>query len=237
MKKLVTLAAVLLAFGATASMAQGYNLSFDNCGTAGTSTVAINCASNTGATIIAVASVFPYWAMNTFAAASCIIDVQVAGGVLPPWWQTNTGQCRANAIRMSFDPINNNSNCPDIWAGHANLQVTAIQQGVNGPDRVRINGVAAFPAGSEIPIATGTELWVCRIAINMAGTTTCAGCSQPAQIVLNQISLQDPNQPAKYVSNPANNACIGISGGQPLCAGGATPAQNRTWGAVKGLYH
>jgi hypothetical protein len=236
MKKILTLAAALLVVAASSAMAQGLNLSWGNCGTAGTSTVAINCNSNAGALLVANASVFPQVPMNTFAAATCVIDVKVNGGTLPPWWQTNTGQCRANSIGMSFDPNNNVSDCVDIWAGNPNLQVTAIQQGVWGADWVRLNGVAAIPAGSEIPLATGTELWVCRITINKANTLTCAGCSQPAQIVLNEIAMQDPNQPQQRVTNPGDNACIGLSGGQPLCAGGATPAQNRTWGAVKNLY-
>ena len=235
MKKILTLAAALLAFGATASMAQGLNLSFGDCGTLGTQTVAVNCNSNSGVLILMHASVFPAVPMNTFAAATTVIDVRVGGGVLPPWWQTNTGQCRANSIAMSYDPTNNPGGCPDIWGGNPNLQVTAIQQGVNGPDRVRINGVAAIPAGSEIPLATGTELWVCRVSINKTNTLTCAGCSLPATIVLNEIAMQDPNQPQQRITNPGDNYCVGLSGGAASCPG-ATPTENRTWGAVKNMY-
>lgn len=50
MKKVLTLAAALLVFGASASMAQGLNLYWNNCAFSGVglTNLATNCASNTG---------------------------------------------------------------------------------------------------------------------------------------------------------------------------------------------
>jgi hypothetical protein len=235
MKKILTLAAALLVV-ASASMAQGLNLSFGNCGPAGTTTVVVNCNSNAGALLVINASMYPAAPMGTFAAATAIIDCRAGGlGGLPAWWQTRAGQCRANSVGMSFDPNNNVTDCADIWAGNPNLQVTDIQQGLNGPDHVRFIGVAAIPAGSEIAVAPGAELWVCRLTINKANTLTCAGCALPSSLVFNEAYLQDPNEPAQKVTNPADNYCVGLSGGAASCPG-ATPATNRTWGAVKNLY-
>jgi len=235
MKKILTLAAALLVV-ASASMAQGLNLSFTDCGPAGLTTVVVNCNSNAGVVIAVNASAYLSAPMAQFAAATAIIDVRAGGvGGLPPWWQTRAGQCRANAVGMSFDPNVNATSCADLWQGNPNLQVTDVQQGLNGPDHVRFIGVAAIPAGSEIAIEPGSELWVCRLTINKANTLTCAGCALPSSMVLNELYLQDPSAPAQKITNPADNYCVGLSGGAASCPG-ATPATNRTWGAVKNLY-
>jgi len=182
------------------------------------------------------ASVFPAVPMATFASASAIIDVSTTGGTLPAWWQTAAGQCRQNQITISFDPSVNATTCPDIWGFGTIVQVSAIQQGVNGPNRVRVNGLAAIPAGSEIPLATGDELWLCMVQIFRANTLACVtGCSSPATIVFNETKLLSPTEPQSVITNPAGNYCIGWNGGVATCPG-ATPTENRTWGAVKNLY-
>jgi len=236
MKKVLTLAAAVLVLGASTASAQGLNLYFGGCSDGGTLTQSLNCGSNTGLALTLHASVFPGSPLTLFAAATAVVDIKAGpeGGPLPLWWQTASGQCRANSISMSFDPANNNTACGDLWGGNPNLQVTAIQQGLHGSNSVRVNGVAALPAGSEIPVAVGTELWVCRITINKTATTTCAGCSQPASIVLNEISMQEPGGAPQRINNVVSNSCASISGGP--CPG-ATPAANRTWGAVKSLYN
>lgn len=236
MKKLAVLATVLLAFAASPAWAQGgLNLSFSDCGTFGVSMVAVNCATNTGSTLFIHASVFPAAAMTKFASATCTIDIKIGGGSLPPWWQTLSGQCRANSIGMSFDPLNNNTNCPGIWGGNPNVPVVTIQQGAGGPDYVRLNGVAALFAGSEVPLEAGTEQWVCRVTINKANTLTCSGCALPATIVLSEVSLQGPPDPTQRITAPAYNSCIGLKGGLAFCPG-VVPVQNRTWGMVKSAY-
>jgi len=236
MKKILTLAAALVVLGASTSMAQGLNLYWGNCGLGGGTTAAtFACNTNTGLRFTVNASVFPAAPMNQFASASAIIDVSVSGGVLPPWWQTNTGQCRAGYVTISFSPGDNLTDCGDIWGFQTIVQVSAMQQGVNGPDRVRINGLAAIPAGNEIPLATGSELWLCKVDILRNNTVACVGCSQPATIVFNETKLLSPSEPQQVITNPADNYCVGWNGGVVSCPG-ATPTENRTWGAVKNLY-
>jgi hypothetical protein len=236
MKKVLTLAAALLVFGASASMAQGLNLHWNNCAAGGGLTnLATNCASNTGLMTL-VASAYPP-AMPMFAATSTVVDIQVDGPSLPVYWQTLAGQCRQNAIAISYDPNNNGSDCGDLWQGNPNLQVSTVQQGVNGPNRVRLLGTAAVPAGSELSVPAGDELWVCRVTISRANTVTCNdGCAAQATIVLNEMYMQQPGGlPAYRITNVADNYCVGLNGGNAQCPG-ATPAQNTSWGAVKNLY-
>jgi hypothetical protein len=239
MKKVITLAALLVAFGASSALAQsGVNLGWDDCATgtpAGDKVFACNV--NTGAAFTLHASVVIPAAMTAFAATNTIIDVHVNDVALPAWWQTDVGQCRANSIGMSFDPNNNSTSCVDLWGGNPNLQVTAIQQGVNGPNRVRVNGVAAIPAGSEIAVpADNADLWVCRVTINRAASTTCAGCTFGGCIVLNEVSLLQPDIPGMYVTNEATKRWVTWQGGGGTDCPADTPTQNRTWGAVKNMY-
>jgi hypothetical protein len=237
MRRIATLSVALLVLGASTCMAQGLDLYFNECLAGGGSlcTPALNCGVNTGLPLDMVCSVIAFAPMTKFAAATAIVDISVGayGSALPLWWQTSAGQCRARAIAMSFDPASNPGGCVDVWLGLPNLQVTAIQQGLHGTNTIRVNGVAAVPVGSEIPLAAGDELWVCRVRITKPGTTTCAGCAAPATIVFTECKLQSPTEPNQVISNTADNISLTIGVAQPYCS---TPAQNKTWGAVKNLY-
>jgi hypothetical protein len=243
MKKILTLAAALMVFGASASMAQGgLNLYWDGCSDGGTGTKTFNCLSNTGAAFTAYASMVLPADMPLFAATSAIIDITFTGASIPAWWQTVAGQCSANRVTESYDSAQFVTNCADIWQGAINLSVFQAQPAVagHGPNTLRLNGGAAIPAGSEIAqIADGTELVVCKVSIGRTktvGTGSCAGCTVGACLVLNECKAQQPAGVGDYtVINPATSNFITWQTGSPVCPQ-ATPSQNRTWGAVKNLY-
>jgi len=242
MKKILTLAAALMVFGASASLAQGgLNLNWDGCSDGGVAAKTWACNSNTtgGALAIFGSVVVPH-DMPLFAATSAIVDIAFTGGTIPAWWMTLAGQCSANRVDMSFAASVLVTNCGNIWQDSPNLAVFQVQQGVNGPDRVRLNGGAAVPAGSELPtVADGSELSFCKISIGKSktvGTGSCAGCLTGACIVLNECKLQQPAGVGDYtVTNPAARNFVSWQAGGPVCPQ-ATPSQNRTWGAVKNLY-
>lgn len=242
MKKILTLAAALMVFGASASMASGLLLNWDGCSDGGVQAKTFACNTNSGAAFAFYGSAVVPADMPTFAATSAIIDVQVDGATLPAWWLTNSGQCRANSISVSFDAAAFITNCADIWQSAPNLSVFQAQQGVGGPNRVRLNSGAAVPAGSELSVvADGSENVICKVSINRAkttGTGNCAGCNLGACIVFNEAKMQQPAGVGDYtVTNaqaPGSNY-ITWQSGIALCPL-PTPAQNRTWGAVKNLY-
>lgn len=245
MKKILTLAATLMVFAASSASAAGLSLAWTNCLGSGLGTTGLTfaCNSNTGGQAF-IASVAVPANMDMFTASSAIFDITVDAATLPAWWQVTTGQCRANAITVSFDPaiLGNFSACPDLWAGSLNLSVFQAQPGLHGPNSLRLNSGAAIPAGQEIAVvADGTELTVCRVNINRtksAGATGCAGCATGACIVFNEAKVQQPAGLGDYtITNamaPASNF-ITWQAGHSQCPL-VTPSQNRTWGAVKNLY-
>lgn len=241
MKKFSTLAVMLLALAASSAQAQsGLNMAWDECITgAGALDKTFACNTNTGAAFTMHTSVVVPDAMPKFAATSTVIDIHINDPAIPAWWQTLAGQCRANAIGISYDPTNNTTSCADLWQGNPNLQVSTVQQGVNGANRVRVLGTAAVPAGSELNVpADNAELWVCRVTIARAGTVGACntGCSLGACIVLNEMFMQQPGLPAYRVTNQATSRFVTWNGGGGTDCPTDTPAINRTWGAVKGLY-
>jgi hypothetical protein len=242
MKKVITLAAMLVTLGASSAFAQaGLNLNWDECIAGGGSLDKVfACNTNTGAAFVLSCSVIVPSAMPQFSAATAVVDIHVDAVSTTPWWLTDATQCRANSISMSFDPPNNATSCADLWATNPNLQVTAIQQNLHGTNSIRVNGVSALPAGSEISVPLdNAELWVCRVQVNRAATVgACnSGCSSGACIVLNEVKMQQPGGvPDIIVTNAATRQFVTWQGGGATNCPVNTPALNRTWGAVKGLY-
>lgn len=246
MKKILTLALLVLAVGATSARAQGgLNLNWDSCiSDAAVVDKVFACNSNTGAAFGFYASLQLPTALTAFAASSAIIDIGFANA-LPAWWQTATGECRAGSVSFSADPnvITNNgaSACPDIWGGSAQvLSVFQPQANIHGANGLRLNGGAAIPAGTEFPLAAdGTEYLVGKVTINRAKTTStgaCAGCTDGACIVLNECWVQQPNpNPSFRITNEQTRRYITWQGGGGVdCQ--TVPTQNRTWGAIKNMY-
>lgn len=241
MKKIVTLTAAMLALSATfAFAAGGLNLHFGGCAAdGGASSSTFACNTNSGSEVLFASVVLPA-DMPLFLGTTALIDVTVEAPTLPDWWQTAVGQCRANAIGMSFDPLTLGTACDAIWGTTPNLAVFQLQQYLHAPNMVRLNGGAAVQAGQELAlVADGTtELNVARVVITHAKSTgvgACTGCEVGACIVLQECYLQQPaGNPLYRLTTPISNV-VTFNGASPLCAG-ATPTQNRTWGAVKGLY-
>jgi hypothetical protein len=248
MKKVLTLTAALLTLCASLSLASGLNLSItgsaalaDCWAGLASSSATFACNSNTGSAFVCVGSVIPATDVNHFISASVVVDIQVNGATLPPWWQTQSGQCRQSQISLSFDPSGLGASCPPIWLTNP-TPIQTVQNGVNGPNRLRVLGIAAvLPADEQVVLADGTEYAVFKLNIGRAktiGAAPCVGCNTGAAIVLNEIKLGQPaGAPGgdERVTNQADNYCNTMQSGAPVCPG-ATPTHNRTWGAVKSLY-
>jgi len=243
MKRIVSrvlLATAALAMFATASNAAGgFNLSWTDCGTFGTASKTFACTSNSGANIL-VASAISGMQMDQLNGMASVMDLQTNQPALSAWWGLQTGGCRAVALSAGFD-FTASVNCIDPWNNQAVGGFNFTNGQDNIPNRGRIKTVCAINPSTGI---TGTdEYYFVKVTIlnsKSVGNGSCAGCTDGACIVLNELQLTQPagvgdvkiTTPIlrQFVTWQAGGA--GIAGGCPA----ATPTQNRTWGSVKSLY-
>ena len=103
-----------------------------------------------------------------------------------------------------------------------------------------VMGLEDWDVANAMPVSEELEYYAFKLSINSAktvGTGACDGCLDPVCIVLNEIKLTQPVGVGNYrLQNPALSYYATWQGG--VVSGGcpaATPARNRTWGAVKSL--
>lgn len=240
MRRIAALFVTLLALAAPPAMAQGgLNLYWNGCSADAehAQSMTFACDTNTGPSFALWASVIVPADMPRFAGAHAIVDVYFwYRGSVPSWWLTNSGQCRAHAISMTFAPVEIATSCPDIWGGSAIVSVFQPQLGVQGPNTLRLDGAAAIQVGQEIHVpADGAELNVGKILISRVKSTgagACAECSSCAVLAFSQCKLQQAAGVGDYTVTQPLSGFVSWNGSCPP----PDAAQNRTWGAVKGMY-
>lgn len=246
MKKSILMVGALLVLGASAASAAGINLSWDDCGTAGTQNKTFACNSNAGAPFTAVASFDPPAGVNEFIGLEAQMDITTdqAPGSLPDWWKHGSGQCRGTTgLSASFDFTTGPFGpCIDVFAGGASGGFS-YDVGFGSPGRARLRVLCAVPAENASVVDPGTEYYGFKINFLRPKTTgagNCVGCTNSACIVLNEIKLVQPfaagNDPQLF--NPRERNWItwqSPATGPPGCPL-TTATQSKTWGQVKSLY-
>lgn len=232
--------ALLLATLVPAAHAGGINLSWDDCGSFGISQKSFACTSNSGANVFFLSAI-PNTPIPVLNGQTDILIIQTPSATLPAWWQWQSGGCHSNALGSSFN-FSTMSNCADPWADQAaGGNVYDYPVSGFGPDVGRLVLFSALPPGAGLPADDVHELYLARVSLShtkSAGATGCAGCLQSACIVLQSATLCGPNGTPTYpITNPLLRQHI-IWQDPALVAGcpGATPAHDRSWGAVKTLY-
>lgn len=245
------LAAMLLLAGSV--RAGGLNLAWDNCASDGGLQARVSeCLTNAGNNVL-VGSFVPDADIAVVTGGECVLDVIVGDGFspIPPWWDMiGTGACRASfgpPATLSANPV-----APDLafycvdWASGAaagGLAAYTTFGGsvapVNQPAhrRVVLGFAVTIPEGADL-VAT-QEYFAFNLVIRnykTVGTGACAGCLEPAGIVLNQINIVPGINPAQVVrmgtSAGSNFATWQTSA--PDCH--LVPTRRTTWSAVKQLY-
>jgi len=177
--------------------------------------------------------------MEQLATINAVLDLQTSGATLPDWWQfKNSGTCRQTALSASADFATGPDGCPDPWNGAANAGIAQYQVGFGGPNRARILAAALSMFGDCFVIPAGTEQMAFKLIlsnVSTVGAGSCGGCADGACIVLNSMYLAQCNGPNFNLTMPLSRNFVTWQGGIPDCPA-ATPAQNRTWGALKTLY-
>lgn len=241
MRSAFVLVALLFFATATPARAQGgINLFWNGCSDGGATTRTFACNSVGAGFTLDLSVVVPH-DMPRFAAATARLDFILDAAVIPPWWEVWPGGCRAGQLGMTFDPYLNVTNCYDLWQATPTVSTFEIVPGSYVPNQFRVTGTGAVLPGGELHLlADGTELWFAKITIlrgKTVGPTVCEGCLVGACVRLNDCHLQQADGLASWiVSNPAQNNWVSWQSGYPTPCLLYTPAANRTWGAVKGLY-
>jgi len=208
------------------------------------------CTSNSGASVL-VGSFVPPLDILQVSGLQCVVDLAVAGGSLPAWWQfKNTGTCRQSSLVYSTTPPLTAVNCVE-WDSAVGTLVSYTTD-LFGPGSARVIGAsAALPAPADL--TAGQEYFAFSLIVsnqNTVGSGACAGCSLGACIGLKQITLTVPPPAGTvdlFVSNNAtsDDRLATWQGGAGvlvrkselyLNCPQATPARGRAWGEVKALY-
>jgi len=222
---------------------EALHLGWDQCGLAGTSNKTFGCLDD-------VASHSLYCAFSLAQPVTdvigleIVVDLQHASPALPSWWDLGVGGCRYGALTASGSAPAG-TGCTDFWQGQATggIQGFKIGQPYGGANQARIK--VALAVLSDAPRAlNATDLYYAArivLASNLTtGTSSCAGCSEPACLVLNSILLlRLPGSPGGDVlletPAPGNGTFATWQGGSGAeCA--AVPARRTTWGGIKSLY-
>lgn len=244
MKKVLLLTGAMLALTVAAASAQGINLNWNDCTLgAPAGDLADPCNSNFGAPNKLIVSIDPAGTITNVNGAQGIIDIQVAGGVVPDYWRLDAAGCRAG--RLSADVAVGSANapfsCPEPWASGGGNQAGGANFALmpsKGPDYGRITWIVAIPGLTTIDSNIAPDWYIIALNFLKTGTTTCAGCSQQACLVANQVRLTKPaTTPGGdvFIEGPALSQHVTFQGAQTTCPG-ATPSQTSTWGQVKSLY-
>jgi hypothetical protein len=246
MLKQALLVTLFLALPASA-FATGINLYWNDCplGDGARTNQNFACDTNAGASTL-VASFEPPFGITKLVAASAVIDIEWNGSTVPSWWRPDAGECRDGSLSVSFLGQASGS-CADYWS-NATGDLLFVHAPYGDPNNVRIVVTWSIPEAMAGPVLQGNEYYAFQLVFDHSKTTgdsACVGCNVPACIVITEITLYQPPGLGDYrVCYVLNSQFATWQGGavggpgcppvdQPQCI---TPAVNRTWGQIKGIY-
>lgn len=228
---------LLLMLTAGTARAEGIDLAWDQCGPTGETVRTFACDTNAG-TERMVASYYPPAGMDAIASLEGVIDLCFNGTFVPSWWMMkNAGTCRQSSILLHGTPPADPIGCEVRWPADVATAFSYLI-GQNGWDEIRITMLAVPNADPGTPLDPGLEYFAFALDIDhqkTAGAGACAGCDQPACIVLNGIHLYPPSGPRVDLTNPAESYMLQWQSTVPNCPF-IVPARRTTWGAVKAIY-
>jgi hypothetical protein len=206
----------------------GVNLSWDDCGTAGSEVRTFACNTNSGSPFVAIASVVAPAGVDELLGMYATLEIQSAGGLLPSWWLHGSGQCRSTTgLTAGFDFTAGPGSCLDFWSGQA-AGGLVYEPGFGGADRARIRVAAAVPSDHRGPIEAGSQYYMFKLNVlrtKSTGTGACAGCDVPVCIRLQEIQLVQPASVGydPVIAHAANRNRIAWQSDTAPCPGTTPP--------------
>jgi hypothetical protein len=236
------LIAGLIAIAPLNVRAAGVNLSWDDCGAAGTVNKTFACNTNSGAAVLVGSFVAPS-GINALLGVTASLDIwsspDSVGTPIPDWWQFGTGGCRAGRLSVGFDFTGGPYSCTDPWSGHA-TGGKDYAAGVPLTNHATLRLIGAVPEADSLALTADTEYYTFKVVIsfqNTTGTGNCSGCSSPISIALSSVTLSQPAPTEDVVlTQAATSNVVTWQGGAGL--GPNLPRQRVvTYGQIRNLYH
>lgn len=244
---------LMLLAASGASAYPGLNLSWNDCGLAGTQNMIFACNTNSGGPFLVYASFDPPAGLSSIVGILAEIYLESASAAMPLWWQfQDPGACRQNSMSVNANFTAGPYSCFDSWAGVATGSFS-YTIGTWGSNTARLVVSFSVPEAQAVAVWSDTEHYAFSIAIdraNTVGTDACANCIEPVCFRLYRMFLYPPwGLGAHCIANPrdrefvtwqggavASPGCPPIHGPWPSPADCTTPALRNTWGQVKDLY-
>ena len=244
MRLSILLCAALAILASATAWADGGQLflSWDDCPQGGglSDAVAI-CQTNDGANSLVCAFTVDQ-TVDDVIGIEVTVDVQGSQQTLASWWQMQQGQCRDGALRASseFPP---SAGCTDPWRHLGAGEAIDYYPGHDHSDQARLVGTYAIRSDSARVLAAGIPYYGLTLLIGNQRSVfpgECAGCQQPACLVLNSIKLlrgpkSVPTEITLETPGPGSaNVALWNHATGASCS--AVPVRAATWGRIKLLY-
>ena len=238
-----TLVVSILVMTGPAGAAEGIYLSWDGCRAASQNQSNRNfaCDQNGTQQELFVEFTMPQAADNVVAIET-VIDIQHANQAMPDWWRFDEGGCRAGPT-VSADVLFP-AGCANMWQPNAEQvvggiadYVVSLPHGLASQARLRVT--QAVLTEYALTVDATTMYAAARIVIhddNTTGVGACAGCGEPACLVLNSVLVgRIAGSYLLQTPGPNNANWVTWQGGSGAdCA--AVPVRKQTWGMIKSLY-
>src|SRR5439155_6671503 len=173
----------------------GINLSWDDCGTAGSATKDFACDSNTGSAFTLFGSFVPPPGLTEFVGIDASLRVVSSTAELPDWWKHGSGWCRGTTgLSTNFDFTAGPFSCADFYVGQAPGGFY-YEVGHFGSNSALLKLQCAVPFENRGPLRSDAEYYAFKVAVRRSrtvGSVSCAGCNVPVTITLDQIQLFQP---------------------------------------------
>ncbi len=162
------------------------NLSWDDCGRAGSEIKEFACNRNNGSGFSLIGSFAPPSGVDQLTGLTA--EVGIFSTLLPDWWKHGAAYCReGTGLALSLNFADAPGTCADAWAGRAS-GVIGYDVNYYGPNTARMTVYGSM--NETAPVDPRREYYGFKVTILPSRSVTgCDGCDTPVRMILNQIQL------------------------------------------------
>lgn len=236
---------ILTLLDPVAAGAHEFDLLWNDCAAGGgdSDLSGVDCGVDTGDPLALIVSLTASGPIDLVVGVTFSIQFGSDADLIPDWWRLDLEGCRGNSL--SFQPAVGTGGtppfgCTNAWAGQGfgNVQFVLGAPPPGGTGQAALRGIVAVAAPLTLEPSQG-ELYVARISIDRAQTTSCSGCDVAACMALTDLRIartaQAPGGDVFVFPDGANDFVTYRGGGSIDCPA-AVPTKVSTWGRVKSLY-